>query len=61
MRPECLTANQARGRRTPSRRHERLAKRPFRRTMWADYTGVSNGGDKFRSFCPGRGFAPDIQ
>ena len=29
MRPECLTANQARGRRTPSRRHERLAKRPF--------------------------------
>jgi hypothetical protein len=46
MRPECPDANRTRGRRAPSRRHERLARAPLRRTRWHDSNAAVEGGDK---------------
>jgi hypothetical protein len=50
MPPECFTACEARGRRTPSRRHDASRERPFKWTRWSEFTRGFWGGDKsFRS------------
>jgi hypothetical protein len=45
--PECLDANQTRGRRASSRLYARLAKRPFSGRGGAESKGGLEDGDKF--------------
>ena len=44
MRPECLVADQTRRRRTPSRRHERLARAPLSGRGYPSLTVPRNAG-----------------
>ena len=52
MPPECFTACEARGRRTPSRRHDASRERPFKWTRWSEFTRGFWGGDKFFRLVP---------